>query len=387
MNEKQNYILNKISILLFQTKKYELAIQEIQNALALDLNNYILYTYLAIALSSLNKTDEALIQAQKALELSPNDDYVLFVLASIYVEKKQYNSAEKLVLQALEINPFWENYYNLLAVIYLSQQKLNLALETCQKSLALNPENNTALNYKSIALIQHGNLKEAEENIKISLKENPEGENSLVNYGHLLIKQNKSKEAILKFKEALRINPNSEIARTGLLEAHKINFWLYGILVFLIRQLSLLFLNTIFVRILVFIILISCFFKFFDWWIIFILSRIIIFVLISTALLNKLLDLYFCFHKKHYVLFSEEQIQINISLLKILIILSLTITTCFFVKNENSAGILILSYVGLGFLHKPIFKNTKNKFNLLQIFYYLICLIIFCILIFLSLQK
>ena len=89
--------LQKIRFLLFETKRYELAINEIQLELSQSPDNHLLYAYFALALSALDKQDEALIQAQKAIEIAPDDDYVYFVLASVYLEKKDLKKAQEAI--------------------------------------------------------------------------------------------------------------------------------------------------------------------------------------------------------------------------------------------------------------------------------------------------
>ncbi len=373
--------LQKIRFLLFETKRYELAINEIQLELSQNPDNHLLYAYLSLALSALDKQDEALIQAQKAVEMAPDDDYVYFVLASAHLEKKQLIKAKEIILQAIQINPFGEVHFHVLASIYLAQNQIDKSLEASEYALSLNPENFQALNYKAIALIHKGDYKSAEYALALALKENPEGEFSLISFGHLLLKQNKAKQAIEKFEQALRINPNSQSAREGLLEAFKHKNWLYGSLSFLLSQMSNFFkylaqkkfLNIIFgliIGLMIISILIPKLLPSIVLVGLFTLSRLFLLLLITIALLGKLMEFYFLFRGKYRLAFSDEQIKSNKNLLGASLIFGLILFTCFMARSEKMAGLLIINYIILFItynfsLKESIHKNLKLFFQIL----------------------
>ena len=365
--------LQKIRFLLFETKRYELAINEIQLELSQSPDNHFLYAYFALALSALDKQDEALIQAQKAIEMAPDDDYVYFVLASVYLEKKDLKKAQEIILQAIQINPFWEIHFHVLASIYLAQNQIDKSLEASEYALSLNPESFQALNYKAIALIRKGDYKGAEYALALALKENPEGEFSLISFGHLLLKQNKAQKAIEKFEQALRINPNSESAREGLLEAFKHKNWLYGSLSFLLSQMSNFFkylankkfLNIIlglFIGLMIISILIPKLLPSVVLMGLFTLSRLFLLLLIIIALLGKLMEFYFLFREKYRLALSEEQIKNNKNLLGASLLFISILFTCFIARSEKMAGLLIINYIVLFITYNFSLKQSINKY-------------------------
>lgn len=99
---------------------YSPAIEQYKLALSLDINDYILYNNIAIALSQIERYQEALAYIKKAYALAPLNSNVLYTLASIYRDNNMIEHA----LVLYEKLSDYPNVPNDKARIYTAQGKI-----------------------------------------------------------------------------------------------------------------------------------------------------------------------------------------------------------------------------------------------------------------------
>ena len=133
--------MNDEIIELLQRGEFDLAISELNNILAEDLENYDALLGVAIALLESGRLDEA----KKALDyfhLNTDGTYDSYeALGVYYVRLEQPDEAEAYFLKAIELAPDNGNIRRNLAMVYLMQDREDEAEYQLKKAAELDPEN------------------------------------------------------------------------------------------------------------------------------------------------------------------------------------------------------------------------------------------------------
>ena len=215
--------------------RYELAENELRQALAERPQDGATHALFAICLSELNKFDEAIENGRVGVGLEPDDSLCHYALAvalfrrdqemerniSLFASPGRYKEAESSLNEAIRLNSNEAHFFAMLASIRLARRDWTAALEVAEQGLRINPENVECGNCRATALVKLGRRKEADGALEAALSKDPENSHTHANKGWALLHEGNPKAALDHLKEALRIDPSNEYAQAGIVEALK----------------------------------------------------------------------------------------------------------------------------------------------------------------------
>lgn len=174
-------IHNNLGIACDKIRKYEEAVEELQEALRLEPGYIEAHNNLAVTFEKTGRIEEAIKELQHALMLNPGYVEALCNLGNIHAKHGRYEDAIGELQKALRINPDHAFAHNSLGSIYAWQKRYDEAIEEFKAAIRLNPDYASA----------HCNL------------------------GEIFIELGKNEEALKEFQEALRLEPEFPDAHFG----------------------------------------------------------------------------------------------------------------------------------------------------------------------------
>lgn len=217
--------------LLLEQSRYEMAEQELRQALAQSPDEAYAHALLGLCLNYQHRYDEATQAAQTAIFLAPDLPFSHYILGYILCERYDLTAAQTAVSEAIRLNPYQASYFALLSRCKYNQKLWKESLDASTKGLALDPENVECSNYHALSLSQLGQGDEAIKAVESAIAISPEDASSYASSGWILLSHGKSPNKALEyFREALRLNPTLEWARQGVVEALKAKNPLYRLM-------------------------------------------------------------------------------------------------------------------------------------------------------------
>ncbi|MFH7025445.1 MAG: tetratricopeptide repeat protein [Heteroscytonema crispum UTEX LB 1556] len=208
--------------LLLEQSRYNMAEEELRQALADCPDDAGTHALLGLCLSCQQRYQEATQEAKTAIALAPDLPFSHYVLGYILCERYQLPDAENSIRQAIRLNPYEASYFALLSRCYYNQRLWQDALEAATQGLTIDPEDVECLNYCALSLSQMGREKEAQATVEEAIALSPEDATSYASSGWIILSHGGCPEKALQyFREALRLNPTLEWARQGIVEALK----------------------------------------------------------------------------------------------------------------------------------------------------------------------
>jgi tetratricopeptide (TPR) repeat protein len=213
--------------LLLNQSRYELAEQELKQALAEDPDEPLAHSLLARALIGRKEYAAATEAAERAVAAGPDLPFTHYALALTRYHRNHYPEAEAAIGEAIRLDPSDADYYSLLAAVFAEQEKWSSALVVAEEGLALDPEHGTCGNVRAMALVRLGRQDEAAAAMEGALARDPDDAFTHANRGWSLLHERDPRRALEHFQEALRLDPELDFARAGMIEALKARYWLY----------------------------------------------------------------------------------------------------------------------------------------------------------------
>ena len=217
-------------ILLYQQSRYELAENELRQALAVEPQDAYTHALLGLCLVRREQFNEATAETQQAVRLSPDFPFAYYALACVWHERNYDKEALGAIREALRLDSSKTYFFALLAKIHLKESRWREALDAAEHGLQLDAEDVDCNNLRAIALVKLGRKSEAGATIDAALRRNPDNAVSHANQGWTLLEKNQPKEALEHFREALRLDPQNEWARRGIIEALKARNFIYALM-------------------------------------------------------------------------------------------------------------------------------------------------------------
>ncbi len=216
-------------LLLFQQSRYEMAENELRQALATEPGDAYAHAVLALCLIERKQPDEATSEAQQAVHLAPDMPFAHYALAKCWYDRDHYDNAQAAIEEAIRLDPEDPDYRFLLGAIHFDERRFEDALRAADAGLALDPEHDGCTNLRVMALVKRGRTAEAVDVTEAALARNPENSATHANRGWTLLEQGKANEALGHFRESLRLDPENEWARAGIVEALKARNPIYAL--------------------------------------------------------------------------------------------------------------------------------------------------------------
>jgi tetratricopeptide (TPR) repeat protein len=218
------------ALVLIEQSRYDLAEQELRQALAVSPDDAFPHALLALCLCERQQYVEATEEARTAIRLDPELPRSHHILARILLERHRPDEALPPIREALRLAPDQPDHYALLAAICLEQRDWRGALEAAEKGLEHDAEHTGCTNLRAMALMRLGRHDEAGLTLAGTLARDPEDAWSHANQGWLLLQQNERRKALEHFREALRLQPGLDYARAGMVEALKSKNLVYALM-------------------------------------------------------------------------------------------------------------------------------------------------------------
>ena len=200
--------LHLLGVLAYQLGQYELAIERIGRAIALDGAVVTFHNNLGNVLKDQGKLDQAIACYRRALELKP--DYALAHnnLGLVLSSQGNLHGAVACYRRATELKPDFADGHNNLGVALTDQGKLDEAAASCRRALELKPDYAEAHNNLGTALMHLGKLDEAVASFRRALELKPDYAEAHNNLGNAFEHQGKLDEAVASFRRALELKPD-----------------------------------------------------------------------------------------------------------------------------------------------------------------------------------
>jgi tetratricopeptide (TPR) repeat protein len=218
------------AVLLYQQSRYDLAENELRQALAVEPQAAYAHSLLALCLAHRESFDEATNEARQAVHFEPDFGYAHFALAHVFFDRNRFDEALGAINEAIRLEPEDADYFALLANIHLQERRWREALNAAEQGLQFNPEHVGCTNLRAMALVKLGRKAEAGATIDTALSKNPDNSLTHANQGWTLLNQGEPKKAAEHFREALRLDPQNEWARQGIIEALKARNIIYAMM-------------------------------------------------------------------------------------------------------------------------------------------------------------
>jgi tetratricopeptide (TPR) repeat protein len=217
-------------LLLYEQERWDLALQEFRADLTDEPNNGRSQAFAALCLKALGRLGPATEVAREAISLEPHEPFCYYALALIFKERNRFKEAQDAITQALELRPDHAEYLGLAALLWAQQKEWQRALELATRGLELQPTNRLCGHARALALVKTGKMAQARELLDAMLERDPDNALVQANLGWVALERNDREAALRAFRESLRIDPELEWSRDGLVEALKLRYPLYGML-------------------------------------------------------------------------------------------------------------------------------------------------------------
>ncbi|BAU14338.1 TPR repeat-containing protein [Leptolyngbya sp. NIES-3755] len=213
--------------LLFEQRRFDLAVRELQQGLAIEPDNASYHRLLALCFSQQNKPNDAIAEIDHAISLDPNHGGGHYIKAGILRDQGNLKAARSTIAEALRLDPEDTDSYSRLAAIQFDQKQVKESLATAETGLQINPEHLGCMNLRVLSLTELGQLPKAESEVLVALAIAPENPFAHAVHGWISFRQNRISAALDSFKTALRLKPDLEWARQGLVESLKARNGIY----------------------------------------------------------------------------------------------------------------------------------------------------------------
>lgn len=215
------------AILLFRSRRFELAEGELAAALATEPSHARSLALLAQCRLAQGKPAEASKLALDAIAAQPDDDQAYLVAGFALLEQGALDRAERMARDCIERSIEQGHGYVLLADIHGRRQEWAPMVRAANAALQADPSDVQARNLRAIGLRGLGRDATALAELHLSLQLQPESAMSHCNVAWSLLLSGRRDAAELHFREALRVDPECESAQAGLIEILKARAFLY----------------------------------------------------------------------------------------------------------------------------------------------------------------
>lgn len=202
--------------LLRQEKRFDEAVDAIQDALEVKSDDTGLMVYLATAQREGGHTNAALETMQKVLEKEPNNDNHLFTVGVLYHDAGDETKSEEKMREVIALNPKNANALNFLGyTLAESNRSLPEAEELVKQALAIDGANGYFLDSLGWIYFKMGKYTDALAQLERAVKYAPDDAVILEHLGEVQLALGKREKALKTFEHALRFASQSDDSEVG----------------------------------------------------------------------------------------------------------------------------------------------------------------------------
>jgi tetratricopeptide (TPR) repeat protein len=192
------------------------AVALIRRSIALQPQNAVAYTNLALVLQAEGRVDEAIECSRQALALQPNVAEAHFNLGYAFHCKGELDNAIACYQRALALKPALFHVHLNLGAALQAQGQSEQAIEIYRRGLAEQPASASLLSNLSNAMWEADKLEEATDCGRRAVTIDPNFVQGHLNLGNALISNLKFEEGIESYRRAIALDPNAADAHNNL---------------------------------------------------------------------------------------------------------------------------------------------------------------------------
>jgi tetratricopeptide (TPR) repeat protein len=215
------------AVMLIQQQRFDLAQQELRQAVVEDPLAARPHALLALCLRHEEKFADATQEAHQSIFLDPEAGFGHYALSIVLEARNRSAEAKTAIEEAVRLDPDNPDYFGQLALVEFSLRDWNASLAAAENGLKADPEHVYCTNLRVQALTKLGRRTDADAAVESVLRREPENAYTHANRGWTLLEQRNPAKAMEHFREALRLEPNLDWARAGIVEALKARNFLY----------------------------------------------------------------------------------------------------------------------------------------------------------------
>ncbi|MCH2049039.1 MAG: tetratricopeptide repeat protein [Trichodesmium sp. ALOHA_ZT_67] len=200
-------VLHNQGLIKLQKRDHTGAIEDYNQAIFLEKNNYLLYHNRAIAIAQMGNLKGAIENFKKALELEPKDLQTYNNLGAAYVELGEFNEAIELFSQALKVDSQDSQIYQNLGVVRFKAGDKQGAIADYNQAIKLNPNKPEAYYNRGIAYRFLGHNQDAMNDFTKVLQLHPRVVDAYTQRGIVRFEVKDIEGAIADFNDAIKLNP------------------------------------------------------------------------------------------------------------------------------------------------------------------------------------
>ncbi len=195
-------------LLAYQQNQHGLALQLINQAIALDATKPHYFFNYALVLEKEERWDEAISSYQEAIRLKPHYVEALSNVGNLYRLRKQWNNAISAYEEAKKLKPQSADLWNNLGVVFKEINDPVQALRHYQQAIKLSPQHAHAHHNMGVILKDQGKLEEAATAFKQAVNLKPNYANAHYHLGQILLWQEHTSEALRCFRRSADLTYN-----------------------------------------------------------------------------------------------------------------------------------------------------------------------------------
>ncbi|MCT7952449.1 tetratricopeptide repeat protein [Ancylothrix sp. C2] len=192
----------------FRRGEYEEAIESLNQAIAIQPDNYLAFSLRAVSQDKLGRYEEAIESLNQAIAIQPDDHEAFYNRAILQANLGRYEEAIDSYNQAIAIQPdFHEAFYNR----GVSQAKLGRyeeAIDSFNQAITIKPDKHEAFYNRGISQNNLGRYEEAIDSYNQAIAIQPDKHEAFNNRGNLQNNLGRYEEAIDSFNQAIAIQPD-----------------------------------------------------------------------------------------------------------------------------------------------------------------------------------
>jgi tetratricopeptide (TPR) repeat protein len=208
--------LHLLGVLISQAGRDDLAIDYIQQALAIKPHVAAFHNNLGFSLQALGRLEEAELHYREAIALDPNFSGAHNNLGNVHRAHGNTEAAARCYRQAVALAPDYAEAQNNLGVALQELGKLAEAEAYHRVALRLKPDSIDTLNNLGVSLQSQKKLEEALATFQQALRLKPDDAETHSNLGNVRKEQGKLDEAVGHYQEAVRLKPKYAVAHNNL---------------------------------------------------------------------------------------------------------------------------------------------------------------------------
>jgi len=193
-----------LGVIAQQAGRYDLAVEWICQAIALNPNNPYAHYNLGEAYRTTGRLDEAAAAFQRAIQIKPNYPEACLNLGVTLAKQGRLDDAVDAYRNALQLKPDYPEAHNNMGVALRDQGQAGEAVAACWRAIELKPDYPEAHNNLGIALRERGQFDEAVAAYRRALQLKPDLQGARSNLGSALKDLGQLDEAIGMFRRALQ---------------------------------------------------------------------------------------------------------------------------------------------------------------------------------------